>query len=266
VETRRRNQRTRAGFSLLELLAAVTITALLSTAVVASFQMGLSSWRRGEDFWDRSQRYAAAIDLLQKQIGSITPMWPVSALNLFGSSPNAVPVSAPDLPLFAGTAREMFFVTDLSMPGATRGGLQLVHYSIHTPDEFNATGPSASSARLPNPGLIFCVSSAPLFRRDDFATLARTTAAVTAATLPLFESVEDVAFRYWGEAEASGGAAAPAPKRLVPFEEWDVTKHRQLPEAVSIQIRFAKPTPQAKAAYLRDTLDLLIPVNVSKND
>jgi prepilin-type N-terminal cleavage/methylation domain-containing protein len=266
VETRRRKERTGAGFSLLELLAAVTITALLSTAVVASFQMGLSSWRRGEDFWDRSERYAAAIDLLQKQIGSITPMWPVSALNLSGSSPSVMPESSPDLPLFAGTAREMVFVTDLSMPGATRGGLQLVHYSIHTPDEFNVAGPSASSTRLPNPGLIFCVSSTPLYRRDDFANLTRATAAVTAATLPLLESIEDVAFHYWGEAEASAGAAAPALKRLVPFEEWDVTKHRQLPEAVSIQIRFAKPTPPTKAAYLRDTVDLLIPVNVSKNE
>lgn len=248
-------------------MVAVTITALLSTAVVAAFQVGLNSWRRGEDFWDRSQRYSAAVELLQKQVGSVTPMWPVSGLYLFENSGKPVDESAKDLPLFVGNAHEMAFVTNWPMPGSNGGGLQVVHYLLHNPEDFRPARTSSSGFSAgPGQGQDFCISSTPIFGREAFAKLVLATRAVTDSTFPLFQNVDDLAFRYWGEAEPSPEGTALRPPRWVPYEEWDVTKRHQLPEAISIVVRFSKVSPPARSPYLRDSLDLLLPVNVAKSE
>lgn len=248
-----------SGFSLLELLVAITIMALLSTAVIASFRLGLSSWRRGEDFMERSQKLSAAVELLHKQLGSANPLFPLSALTESAGWDRAVPVEAQDAPAFVGSARELVFVSGYPVLSAGQGGMQVIHYAMGVPV---GTTPLAAA------GMTFQVTAVPIFRRDDFLKMAAMIPQGATGALTLLENVQDITFQYWDEEQPSPSPEAKVKPRLVAFDQWDGAKTRRLPEAVSIQIRFARTTESGAAIhpYNREAVDLFVPINVAKSD
>jgi prepilin-type N-terminal cleavage/methylation domain-containing protein len=261
------------GFSLLELMVAVTLTALLSTAVIASFRMGISSWRRGEDFLGRSQRLSVATKLIQKQIGSANPLFPVSVINFVPASNRRGVQEAQDAPAFLGDSRDLVFVTNYPLVSRPEGGMQVVHYVVTE----NAQGDSSSQIGLvgskaptsSSSTFQLWMTTAPVFRREDFSGLALQTEATGEGSLKLLEGIQDITFQYWGEERTSSQTPGePDIRKIVAFDQWDGSKRRRLPEAVFIRIQFttALNHPGANSPYNRDSLDLLVPVNVGKSD
>lgn len=241
------------GFSLLELLLAVTLTALLSTAVVASFQIGLRSWRRGEDFVNRSQRLSAVTEMMQKQMGSMTAFFPVKKETVLPPPGQPAPFHAPAAPSFVGASEEMIFVSVYPMTAAGGGGLQAVRYALALP----------ADAALAD-GKELRVASQPLFRRDDFSKIAETLSLSPPNSVTLLTGVEDLKFQYWVEEQEPATNANPnPPRRRVAVDQWDTAKHNRLPEAVFIHVRFVKARGST-AEYNRESFDLLVPINVSK--
>lgn len=258
------------GFSLLELLVAVTITALLSTAVIASFRIGLSSWRRGGEFMDRSQRLSAVAELIQKQIGSMSAFYPIQTepVVVIAGRPPVAPPAVP--PSFVGNPREMVFVSDYPITPHSEGGLQLIRYFVASPQETSSPGlvwrsSLSSTARA---GMELRIASQPIYRREDFQALTQLVTTSPPSSVTLLEGVEEIKFQYWGEEDPSPQSAADPkmPRAMVARDQWDSNQLFRLPEAVSVQVRFAKPTdrPAGSVKYNQDTLDLLVPVNVSK--
>lgn len=257
------------GFSLMEMLVAITITALLSTAVIASFRMGISSWKRGGEFLDRSQRLAAAVELIQKQVGSITSMVSAHTLNSPINAAPAVSGEAKTDLTFVGGPQEMVFVSDYLLSPLGAGGLQLVHYTVEWPERGTAsvsTARAGSTGATAASGMVLRMTTTPIYRRTDFLNLAVATRNATPQTLTLLEGIRDIAFHYWGEGEPSApGASAENLRPIVAYDRWDGSKQKTLPDAVAIQIRFggAGRRGEISQRYNRDGVDLYIPVNVT---
>lgn len=259
-----------SGFSLLELMVAVTITALLSTAVIASFRMGISSWRRGEDFLDRSQRLSVAAELIQKQIGSANPLYPVSALNVVSGLNKPRVQEAQDAPAFRGEGRDLVFVTNYPLVSRPEGSMQVIHYTVSAEgDPANRIGRVGSQAFSTSSVLQLWMTSAPIFRREEFLSLASSTGAPAASSLKLLEGIRDITFQYWSEEQISPqGPGDPGSRKMVASDQWDGSKLRRLPDAVFIKVQFtAIPSgPEGRGPYNRDSIELLVPISVGKSD
>jgi prepilin-type N-terminal cleavage/methylation domain-containing protein len=251
------------GFSLLEILVAITITALLSTAVIASFRIGISSWQRGEEFLDRSQRLSAAAELIQKQIGSVNPLISVTALNAPTNLNKPLPGEPQEGPMFMGTRQDLVFVSGYPLTGQAPGGMQLIRYFLETPERQDNPGVTANQVA----GRDLEIASFPVYRREDFPRLFEAVAKPGVSALSLLENIQDATFQYWSEEIPDPAAGQAVRPRLVAYDEWDGAKLRKLPEAVSIQIRFVTANnSEVKRTYNRDSLNLFVPINVSKGN
>lgn len=259
-----------SGFSLLEVMVAVTLTALLSTAVIASFRMGISSWRRGEDFLDRSQRLSVAAELMQKQIGSANPLFPVGALNVFSGLNKPKVQEAQDAPAFLGGTKELVFVTNYPLVSRPEGSMQVVHYTLSLEgDSSGRIGLVGSQPVTSSSALQLWMTAAPIFRREDFLDLATKTGTPGASSLKLLDGIGDITFQYWGEEQVSSqGSGDPETRKIVAFDRWDGSKRRRLPDAVFIKVQFtATPSgPEGRSPYNRDSIELLVPISVGKSD
>src|SRR5579862_1082913 len=71
-------RRTRAGFTLVEVLLAVTILGILITAVYSTWSAALNGWRRGSDASEVFQRQRIVMETLKELTQSMV---------FFGSSP-----------------------------------------------------------------------------------------------------------------------------------------------------------------------------------
>jgi general secretion pathway protein J len=60
-----------SGFTLLELLISVAITALIVTLVMGALRVGIQAWEKGERQVETSQRVRSVLDIFSRQISSI---------------------------------------------------------------------------------------------------------------------------------------------------------------------------------------------------
>ena len=63
------------GFTLIEMLLAVTIFAMVVTVMFSSFRLGISAWTQGERDIEFHQRIRALTDVLYRQISAAYPYW-----------------------------------------------------------------------------------------------------------------------------------------------------------------------------------------------
>lgn len=65
------NIKTSSGFTLVELLISLTITAVVISICAGAFKLGISSVERGNKKKDEQERYVAAVEILEHQLGSL---------------------------------------------------------------------------------------------------------------------------------------------------------------------------------------------------
>lgn len=123
-EERSEGTRTESGFTLLELIVALTLVALMAAALWAAFSISLRSWSTGTARIEAGQAHRYLLDTTRKQIASAYPLQAQST----GTQP-----AAPS-PVFYGTSEGLMFVSLSSRRFFESPGLTLAAYRA-VPDD-----------------------------------------------------------------------------------------------------------------------------------
>jgi len=108
------------GFTLLEMVVAVTLVAIITLALWGVLRISIASWQRGTQFIDENQQHRAMLDLVQKQLASTFGI--IAPLDLQGDGGL--------YPIFFGTETGIQFVSLCPLRFQEHPGLTLVSYEI----------------------------------------------------------------------------------------------------------------------------------------
>ena len=117
---KRSAEQSEKGFTLLEMMVAVTLVALMAVGIWSIFRTTVRAWSRGTEYIDANQRRRNILDMVRKQIASAYPL---------AAPPDpAMPVSVN--PIFHGTESSLHFISLNSLHFQDSPGLTLVNYEV----------------------------------------------------------------------------------------------------------------------------------------
>jgi prepilin-type N-terminal cleavage/methylation domain-containing protein len=108
------------GFTLIEMLVSVTLVALIALCLWGALRLSISSWKRGTESMDDNQKRRATMDLVQKQMASVSGLIPALDLQ----------TGAGQSPMFVGSDARVQFVSLCSLRFRENPGLTVVTYEI----------------------------------------------------------------------------------------------------------------------------------------
>jgi general secretion pathway protein J len=108
------------GFTLLELIIALTLLAMMSVALWAVFRISIRSWQSGTQSVDNNQRHRTILDMVKKQMASAYPLIAPVDLQAGGTL----------YPLFAGTESSLQCISLSSLRFRENPGLTMVSYDV----------------------------------------------------------------------------------------------------------------------------------------
>ena len=112
--------RSERGFTMMEMLIALTIVAVMAVALWAVFRISVDSWAKGTQFIDNNQRQRSTLDLVKKQMASI-----------FGVlAPIDLQAGGAIYPVFGGSPTSLQFVSLVSLRFQENPGPALVSYDV----------------------------------------------------------------------------------------------------------------------------------------
>jgi general secretion pathway protein J len=117
----RRSKRSETGFTLLEMIIAVTLVAMMALGLWAIFRISIRSWSRGTTFIDTNQHHRSLMDLVRKQLASTFGIFAP------GDSENGY---APNL-IYSGAEDSLRFISINSLHFQESPGLTLVQYEVN---------------------------------------------------------------------------------------------------------------------------------------
>lgn len=206
-----RTEGTRAdsGFTLLELIVALTLVALMAVALWAVFSIGLRSWSTGTARIEAAGRHRYVMDTTRKQIASAYPV-PATATTADSGQPaapqGALAPQGASAPLFFGSRDGLVFVSLNSRRFFESPGLTLAAYRA-VPDEEGTL--ALVAGERPYTGGEIDPEAPPEGN-------------------PLFEGLAECVFEYFDP------GAEPGTARWVP--EWDGSAAGTLPAAVRLTL------------------------------
>ncbi len=115
-----RIRRSAEGFTLIEMMVAVTLIVLISLSLWAVLRICISTWKRGTESMDENQRHRATLDLVQKQMSSISSLVP----------PLDLQTGAGQAPIFWGSSTTVQFLSLCPLNFRDNPGLTAVTYEI----------------------------------------------------------------------------------------------------------------------------------------
>lgn len=189
--------RSQDGFTLLEIIIAVTLVAMIAVAIWGVMSISIRAWSRGTQLIDANQRHRSILSMVRKQLASACgALRPVGQMG--GFSPSVI---------FSGTESRLLFVSLNSLQFLDSPGLTMVSYEIDQDANGNyslvekearylGTGPDEGFA---DPG---------------------------SKTVPIFENLTGCLFEYRDPGDSDN------PPQWV--REWDGQKALKLPLAVSL--------------------------------
>ena len=186
-----------SGFTLLEMIVAVTLIAMMTVGLWAIFRIGLRSWSRGTEFMDANQRHRSILNLVRKQMASTYGLY----------APPDPQLPGPGALIFDGTGSSLRFISLNSLQFQDSPGLTLVSYGIDQ-DSNGDYVLTEKEARY--------LGQIP----DEDVPSGKSKAT------PIFEKLSSCLFEYFDPGDADH------PAQWV--QEWDGQKLRMLPLAVSL--------------------------------
>jgi prepilin-type N-terminal cleavage/methylation domain-containing protein len=193
------SRRSEQGFTLLEIIVAVTLVAMLAVGLWAVLRISIRTWSRGTEFIDANQRHRSIVDMVRKQVASayslIAPSDPV-----LGGTP---------YPIFNGVETSFQFISLNSLQFQESPGLTLVTYEIAQGSKGDYSLIEKESRYL---GQLPDQLNPPIGER----------------TTPILENLASCLFEYFDPGINDN------PSQWV--KEWDAMKIGRLPSAVSIVI------------------------------
>ncbi len=202
------------GFTLIEVLIAFTLLALMTAAVFASFRLALNSYQKSQDRIEERARQRVMEDLIKRQVGSLFPLVPTydfSATQLVASAMQAgsgSDLAATTSPLFLGNPDSMTFITVAPLQLLENPGLTVVRYGL-AEDEWSR--PYLGAMELRFDGL------------DSFQIMA---GLPPGKPLVMIDGVDSVRFEYYGY--------EPELQTYQWFDEWRGDERRSVPSAVRV--------------------------------
>jgi prepilin-type N-terminal cleavage/methylation domain-containing protein len=191
------------GFSLLEMIVAITLVAMMAVGLWAVFSMSIRAWSRGTEFIDTNQRHRSILDLVRKQIAST-----------YGLTPVDLQAEGILAPLFVGTGESLSFISLNSLQFQESPGLTLVSYEV-----VQNSGGSYALIEMEQPYL------------GTIPDLENTGS--QAGRIAIFENLLGFTFEYFDP------GSRDSPSRWV--GEWDGQIERRLPQAVSMTMMSRDP-------------------------
>ena len=107
--------RTRYGFTLLELILAITILGTVVLVALGAFRIGQRSWEKGDAVAEQNQRLRIAVERIRQQLAAAT---------VYAGTGDGVAMG------FAGDTMEIRFVSRVAMIPNQEQGLVFVRYRI----------------------------------------------------------------------------------------------------------------------------------------
>ena len=187
------------GFTLLELIVAITLVVMMAVGIWSILGTSLRAWSRGTEYIDASQRQRNILDMVRKQVASAYP--------LASPSDPAFPVEGN--PIFNGTETSLRFISLNSLRFHDSPGLTLVNFEV-TQDPQGAFILQESEQRY-------------LGRIPDSESEMD-----LSGTIPLFGNLTQCYFEYLSDDVEESWVS-----------EWDAQERGQLPEAVAIALAAA---------------------------
>jgi len=189
--------RVQRGFTLLEMMVAVTLVAMMAVGLWAVLRVSIRSWSRGTEFIDLNQRHRSILDMVRKQMASTCGLF----------SPADMQSGTPPFLMFRGDETRLRFISLSSLQFRQNPGLTLVSYDV----EQDAQGDYALVEREERYlGDVPDLESPPGPGKG----------------IPVFENLVSCAFEYFDP-----GTADIPPQW---FRGWDGAKSGKLPTAVSL--------------------------------
>ncbi|MDR1727339.1 MAG: prepilin-type N-terminal cleavage/methylation domain-containing protein [Acidobacteriota bacterium] len=192
------------GFTLLELLVAVTLVALMVVGIWTALTICINSWVRGVETIDINQRDRNTMDMVRKQIASAYPLVPNSVT--YSPATNTATMSSTPPIVFRGAAASLQFVSPNSLMSLEGAGLMMVAYEVEEDSDGN-TALMAKEARYTGQS----VGSAGF-----------------TSSVPVFFNLEECLFEYYDPGDADEPAAWAT--------EWDTGVKQRLPAAVRLSM------------------------------
>jgi prepilin-type N-terminal cleavage/methylation domain-containing protein len=193
-----------SGFTLLEMLVAVTLVAMMAVGLWAVFRISIRSWSRGTEFIDRNQRHRSILDLVRKQIASAYPLF--TKIDLQQNEPSYL--------IFSGAENSLRFVSLNSLRFQESPGLTLVSYEV-------ARDSSGNYALVEKEA------------RYTGQTLDQETTLNLSTATPIFGNLLSCTFEYFDPGDNDNSSEW--------VREWEGKDQRQLPVAVSITMESRDP-------------------------
>jgi general secretion pathway protein J len=195
----RGKRRFQSGFTLLEVMVALTILSMMLLVIFWAFRLGLSAWDRGRVTKEEYQRQRIVSQMLSQQIKSVVP-YKIKTQKAEG-----------DYLAFEGTVESLKFVSSLPLRAKGREGFVYAFY------RFESNG--REGGRL----VLF---ERKVLNRDFFEEEPKEEWAT-----PLLEGISSVTFEYYGEENPEMN------RKEGWFEEWNAKEEKELPRAVRITIK-----------------------------
>lgn len=126
-----------SGFTLLEVIIALSIISMLVLVLYYAFSVGVRTWDSRQDAGEQAQRQEAALRLLQEDLSSIQPY--------------SMHWEQGEIQLFAGGPRSLFYVTENGHGASSRAGSGLFFSLLYVQECEQSQGDCLYMSKLPVP-------------------------------------------------------------------------------------------------------------------
>ncbi len=200
-----------SGFTLMEMLVALTLVAMMAVGLWSVFSVSVRSWSRGTEFIDKTQRHRSILDKVRKQMASAYPLSASMVIPIPGQPASSTSVRPQQMRvpnfLFTGTETSMRFVSLNSLRFHESPGLTFVSYEVAL-DSGGNYSLVEREARYTGQAL----------DQDIAATLSE--------PIPIFENLSSCVFEYFDPGNNDNTSQW--------IREWSGQDRRQLPAAISL--------------------------------